>query len=418
MDLQAILDSAESSSSSFSVEKLGDHRGSSSFLSLSNPSNSVQSYNDSHRNFRGGSGGREGIGSEDAVDLEKILREDDEDDDEDGVSSSSGGGGFKHDGGHNGGQRPLKEDFLRPKRLSSSRKIASINETHNSNKSNNNPEEWDILQAILGEDDDDEDDNDYRDYDGSEYRSEASSSRRARVYSYEYNESENKFDDENVSLSRQRRQKIKNNDVDMIRNNKQVDIILQQSDDDGFGNDDDIGDAVYDFSSSMYQYTEEGSRGHRNDYSENANELRRKCLDSDDDGVGNIVDVANVDSFMTAIQSADSEVSNRNDDEMNNNNFIITTTISNEYSNATYYIPTPISTTQQQSTPPRLQQQKSSSNKNPVKIINNNDSLTRSDAGLEKASWKALQVARAREAKLLKSTREARDSIVSLSMPM
>jgi len=419
MDLEAILDSFSSSSSSssslFSDGKLGNHRGSSSLLSSSNPSTSIGSYNDSYNNYRRGiiSGGVGGLGSEDAVDLEQILREDDDDDDdEDGISSNSGGGGYMYDRR----QRRLEEDFPRPKSLSNSRRMASLTASHNSN---NNPEEWDILQAILGEDDDDEDDIDYGDCDGSEYRSEETSLRRAQVYSYEYNESGNADgdgDDDYVSSSRQRRQ-LKNNDVEMIRNNKQVDIILQQSDDDDddlYENVDGIDDDDNKFSSSITKYNDRGSYSHRNDYSDNANELRRKYHDNDDD----LVDVVNADSFITAIQSEDSELSNKKNHAMND--FTIDTTTSNEYSNSTYYISTPISTTQQhQPSPqsPRRNHQNgktnTKTNNNPRQTKNTNSLLAKSDAELEKASRKALQVARAREAKLLKSTREARDNIVS-----
>ena len=335
MDLEAILDSSSSSSSSssslFSDGKLGNHRGSSSLLSSSNPSTSIGSYNDSYNNFRRGiiSGGVEGLGSEDAVDLEQILREDDDDDDdEDGISSNSGGG-YMYDRR----QRRIEEDFPRPKSLSNSRRMSSLTVSHNSN---NNPEEWDILQAILGEDEDDEDDIDYGDCDGSEYRSEETSSPRAQVYSYEYNESgDGDGDDDYVSSSRQRRQ-LKNNDVEMIRNNKQVDIILQQSDDDDdlYENVDGIDDDDDKFSSSITKYNDKGSYSHRNDYSDNANELRRKYHDNDDD----LVDVVNADSFITAMQSEDSELSNKHNHAINN--FIIDTTTSNEYSNSTYYIST------------------------------------------------------------------------------
>ena len=448
MDLQAILDSADSSSSSsvslFSGDGKqlggGDHntRGSSSLLSSSNPSNSnsIGSYNDSYGGGirgSGGSGDGGGIGSEDAVDLEQILREDDEedDDDEDGVSSSTSGGGG---GGGDVGtgymydrrqRRPDDEELLRPKRLSSSRRMSSLSASHNSfNSSNsNNPEEWDILQAILGEDDEDNDDSGDDNYNGdnydhgSEYRSEASSSHRhaaARVYYGSENDENDDDDDGDILTSsssswrhRQLRQsKNSANDVDRIRNNKQVDMILQQSDDEYYENENDDDSDEY------------GTRS--------SNKLRRRTyLDNNDNNKNNdddddLVDVANVDSFMTAMQSEDSseQLSNSKNDAIhdNDNNYTIATAASNEYLNSTYYVPAPISSTTQQQTPPppsKRRNQSNTDNNNTRQNKNNNILFAKSDTELEKASRKALQVARAREAKLLKSTREARDNIVS-----
>jgi hypothetical protein len=432
MDLQAILDSADSSSSSsaslFSGDGKqlagGDHntRGSSSLLSSSNPSNSnsIGSYNDSYRGGIRGGGDGGGIGSEDAVDLEQILREDDEDDD-DGVSSSTSGGGGGAGYMYDRRQRRLDdEELLRPKRLSSSRRVSSLSGSHSSiNSNSSNPEEWDILQAILGEDDEDNDDSgdDYNigdNYDhGSEYRSAASSSHRhpSRVYYGSENENENDDDDDDdilVSSSssrrhrQQRQSKNRNTDVDTIRNNKQVDIILQQSDDD-YENENDDDD-------------EYGTRS--------SNKLRRRTYldnnnNNDDDDDDDLVDVANVDSFMTAMQSEDSseQLSNNKNDAINDNdnNYTIATTTSNEYANSTNYVPTPISSTTQQQPPPPPPKRRNQSNadNNNTRQNKSNVLFAKSDTELEKASRKALQVARAREAKLLKSTREARDNIVS-----
>ena len=410
MNLQAILDSADSFSSSLSPSS---SPSSSSPSSPYNPSNSVESYNDNNYNSFGGGRRRgnealnetrrEEIG---AVNLEQILREDDDDDDTDndtdygdgGVSSSNGSGRYS------GGQKRFEEDLLRQTRLSSSRRVTSLTgscSSHQSNSnsnSNSNPEDWDILQAILGEDDDDDDDdddnnNDYHDYDTSEYNSEASSSRPA-IYSYDDNESENKYEYDMNKSSSQRRLKS-DNGVGIIHNkNKKIDMILQQSDDEDFDS-------------------------HRYGYNESSNEIQKKYLynknTGGDDG-DDIIDVANVDSFVTAMQSEDSEPINQNDGTTTKDNKLtISTTLSKEYSSDAYYKPTPISVT-------ATQQEARALSPNMQSRISNNDSfqskkdahlLVRSDAELDIASRKALQVARARETKLLKSSREARDSIVS-----
>ena len=77
MDLQAILDSADSSSEdSYSGGNRGKASPSRGYVDRSL---GYGSYNNNNNNV--GSGG----GSEDAVDLERILREDDDYDEDDGV---------------------------------------------------------------------------------------------------------------------------------------------------------------------------------------------------------------------------------------------------------------------------------------------------------------------------------------------
>ena len=346
MDLQAILDADDSTSSdSYSGGKIGHHsypasRGvNESDLSMS------YDYESSHQfqNQYPGLGG-----SEDAVDLEQILREDD-DDEEDGVfsnSSGSGGGGIGHmyDRRNSRPERRLENDGIpRPSRITSStRRISSLSNSYNSNSNNSasntsNAEEWDVLQAILGEDDDDNDNY-------GEYRSQSTSS-----YRYGFSDNDDYGNDDPVMVSSRQ---------SSIRAKSQVDLILQQSSDEE--------DGLADEDFSTY-----------NSYKQHSS-----FVDND------LVDVGQVDSFATAIQSQESEQSDKQN----------ALGIEKDKSNYSSY---------------GLTSRKKESKKKRTKDSKGDAPIATSDVDLEKASRKALQIARAREAKLLKSTREARDNIVS-----
>jgi hypothetical protein len=377
MDLQAILDSADSSSSE-SYSGGGKHkiispsRGMNS-ESLSNGSYNEGSYNDLNNLSHYGDGG---AGSEDAVDLERILREDDDDDDDedDGIMSNStgsggGGTGYAYDRRHRRTERKLEDEGIPrpPKISSSSRRVSSMTASYHSTSNNStsnisSAEEWDVLQAILGEEDDDGDDH-------GEYRSHTSSS-----YLYGYGDDTYGADDPILISSRQGSKGRRHEDVDLIRNQNQVDLILQQSDDE----DDLVVDE--DLSMSFQQQQKSNYDG----YTKQSEYPQNPFNDQD------LVDVGNVDSFATAMQSQDSELSDKQKREK-------------EESNYTKY--------DRKSSREQLPSRKKQSSKK--KKSKSTAKLATSDIDLEKASRKALQIARSREAKLLKSTREARDNIVS-----
>ena len=364
MDLQSILDSADSSSEdSYSGGKLGNNSSSRGFK----PDLSLEygSYNNNN-NF--GSGG----GSEDAVDLEQILREDEDEeyDEDDGAlsnSTGSGGGGYSYDRKSQKPERTFENDRIpRPQGLtSSSRRMSSIsNSYHSTNSVSNmsNAEEWDILQAILGDDDDGEDGDDY-----GEYRSQTTSS----SYQYGYGDNDDSYgaDDPVLVSTRQGSKGHRNQDLDAIRNQNQVDLILRQSSDeeDVYGDED-----VSQYLQQQNKYSYKKHSGYENNTGDDPD----------------LVDVGNVDSFATAMQSQDSELSEKFNADTNQ----ISSSVGREQ----------LSSLRKQSS--KNKQTKSSKTGAVIAI---------SDIDLEKASRKALQIARSREAKLLKSTREARDNIVS-----
>ena len=290
-----------------------------------------------------------GSGSEDAVDLEQILREDEDDDyDEDdrvmSNSTGSGGGGVDYSYDPKKGKRLTSGRIPRPEAYTaSSRRISSM-----SNEYNSNTEEWDVLQAILGDDDDDDDLDDYGGY-GSQSAS----------YQYGFVDNDESYGaDDPVLVTKGYRTK----DLDAIRTQNQVDLILQQSDDEEDFGDEDI--SQYLQQQNKYNY---GS-SYKNE---------SKTVDDPD-----LVELGIVDSFATAMQSQDSELSDK-------------------------YNADPDPTIATSLTKP-------ASKSKPTKTSSKTGAaMATSDVDLEKASRKALQIARSREAKLLKSTREARDNIVS-----
>jgi len=358
MDLQAILDSADSSSdesySGANRRKASPSRGYNPDLSLD-----YGSYKN-NSNFGGGGG------SEDAVDLEQILREDEDDDydEDDGVlsnSTDSGGVGYRYDRRSQKTERKLENDGIsRPQSLtSSSRRISSISNSYhsisNTSVSNiSNAEEWDVLQAILGDDDDDDGD------DYGEYRSHTSSS-------YLYGFGDNDYTDDPVLVPTRHGSKGNRNEgLEAIRNQNQVDLILQQSsDEEDLNGDEDVPNYLQQQNKFNYNY------GNYKKQSE-----------------PDLVDVGNIDSFATAMQSQDSELSEKG--------------VSDGYQG--------LSTIGKEKP---FSQRKQSSKSKPAKNSGDGAVIAKSDIDLEKASKKALQIARSREAKLLKSTREARDNIVS-----
>ena len=228
-------------------------------------------------------------------------------------------------------------------------------------------EEWDVLQAILGEDDDDDDIGD----DYGEYRTQNSSS---FIYAYggDNEDSYGANDDSVLVPSRQGSTKgRRNQDPDGIRNHNQVDLILRQSSDE----EDIFGDEELLNQQQQYKYS---------------------MADND------LVDVGNVDSFATAMQSQDSELS----DKYNTSGY---RGDKEENANANYGG----GNNGREQLPSRRTQSSKNHKGSKSSSKNSDDLIATSDADLEKASRKALLIARSREAKLLRSTREARDNIVS-----
>ncbi len=368
MDLQAILDSADSSSEdSYSGGKRGKASPSRGYVDRSL---GYGSYNNNN-NFESGGG------SEDAVDLERILREDEDDDydEDDGVlsnSTDSGGADYIYDRRSRKTGRKLEKDGIpRPQSLtSSSRRISSISNSyhstsHTSVSNASNAEEWDVLQAILGDDDDDDGD------EYGEYRSQTSSS---YLHGFGDNDYSYGADDPVLVPTRNGSKAHRNEDLEAIRNQNQVDLILQQSsDEEDLYGDEDTSNYVQQHTKYNYNY---GNFNKNSGYGSNTGD------DPD------LVDVGNVDSFATAIQSQDSELSEKYVAESNQGSSMI-----------------------DQEQPSSLRKHSSMNKQN--KNSKTGAVIAKSDIDLEKASRKALQIARSREAKLLKSTREARDNIVS-----
>jgi len=196
-------------------------------------------------------------------------------------------------------------------------------------------------------------------------------------------------------------------DIDAVRNQSQVDLILQQSSDeeDLFGDENDG-----DYSTSMMRLQQQYKYNYGGYY-----DKKEKDFDDDLDR-DDLADVANTDSFATAIQSQDSEFStdNRRNDsnEQHQSKNLVSSIYNVSKSIGGQEAPPP----PPPPTVPPYRRKETSKRKEGGQTDGKRKKshlVATSDIELEKASRKALQVARAREAKLLKSTREARDNIVS-----
>ncbi|KAG7363570.1 golgi CORVET complex core vacuolar protein 8 [Nitzschia inconspicua] len=382
MDLQAILDSTDddddssASSSSPNVDKNGNgysrHQkqdnsrsvGGSSSLS---PFSSSRKHNPMRSNigdikpfygtglgtpgdhshpFSDGFGiTRRGSGE---TDLEQILREDDDSDDDDGSDDDRN----QESDGDNDEDYPISHNIRQQ----------HFSQTSSSGLAN---QEWDILQAILGEEEDDDDDGVIDSYDmnldmdDDEDDDPVLVKKKGSSFTgYSHRRDGSEYSGQKSAFA------TVSSSVQSVRSRK-VDLILQQSDDEDDTPDDSIRSAS----------------NHRRTQPRRESPVIPDVSDS------------HVDSFATAIQSQES-----------NNSMSLATTSSNDVDKSTtdaikYSLRTARSHTipNNSTNPSALQKEKTNVEKQKSRI------LATTDADLEKASEKALEAAKAQERKLLKS---------------
>jgi hypothetical protein len=366
MDLQAILDSTDDSSSSEN-----DGGGSSSLsphssgrkqhhiiAHVNTPSaHSSSKHNISHHRYYGtglGTPGEHvnpfsnGFGGS-SVDLEQILREDDGDDDDEDEEEDD-------DMMYSGRKRSHKN------RQSSSALMPS-----------NTPEEWDVLQAILGEDSDEED-HDVSGYDVKINMDDDTDEDDDRVMVMQHSRYTSRKDYQGA-------RGISSSSLSLNTPHSKVDLILQQSEDE---DDEEIDETI--LSSSKSQTFNFSS------WNNASNEYAHNLTD------------APVESFVTAAQSEESEGSDRDvvtsatDEAISppkKEKFDSRLTASTSDVPMSNRVPSRLYRHDKHQVPERNRKEKRQGS--PI--------IAATDADLDKASQKALQVAKAQERKLLKSGR-------------